>query len=615
VLQPWAPAATATPLRTTLSTHRLSFILRQHATLTQQKTENDDEVNSGVGFLDRSRSAAPRGFNRWHAVPGGILVTTSIGAVYAWSSFNAPLCRTLGVVAPAASDWELGSVVPIFSFAALTLGIGTSVLGTWSERSGPRMTAAAATACWSGGLCITSLATYTHTLPLCYLGYGILGGLGWGLGYISPVSNLMKWFPDRRGLATGMALASFGGGAILASPMNIYFMNKFFVPPDYLGTLKDITVVTENGVRYAQSNTGEMIEVVVATAADVAKLPGELMEGVYVVGTGSTGVAETFLSLGGIHCAAMLAGTLMMRIPRDGWSPEGYIIPDEEAQSTVKGVSLNTTMKTPQFWLLWTVVFGNAIAGVSIMACAKDIMNDVFVGAFPGLITAGFLSAYISSLSAANGTGRFAWATASDYLGRKNTIYTFGLAIPIALGLPYVATMVSDGGSGTLPLFIFYGGSVLAISFYGGIFSVLPAYIADLFGMKNPGAIHGRALTAWSASAVVGPTILTTLRKSSYDDAVSELALVCDPQVFYDTYGATISELQTLIDTKTVTIPSLMEIVPAGTHDPTPHIYDSTFYTMSGFIAVAMLCNAMIKPVPREKFDDGGDDDICEKKY
>ena len=224
-------------------------------------------------------------------------------------------------------------------------------------------------------------------------------------------------------------------------------------------------------------------------------------------------------------------------------------------------VPVQNAMKTPQFWLMWFGVFGNAIAGVSVMACAKNIIGDVFANAFPAIITAGFMSGY-ASLSAANGGGRFAWAAVSDYIGRKNTTMVFGLTIPVALGLPYLVTMVTEGSGGTLPLTLFYGGSVFAISLYGGIFSVLPAQISDNFGLKHAGAIHGRALTAWSTSAVVGPKLLTTLRQTSVEDAISDLVSRCDPGTFQEKYGAPVENLKELIEAKTVTIPSLMEIVP-----------------------------------------------------
>lgn len=223
------------------------------------------------GFID----ACAR---RWLAVPGSFLVQLSIGSVYAWSVFNGALTKQLGVVAQAADDWALQSVLPIFSCCALSLGLCTALLGPWAERSGPRKVASAAAACWSSGLVITGLGCLTHTLPLCYLGYGVLGGAGWGLGYISPVSTLMRWFPDKRGLATGLALTAFGGGAMAATPVNEALMHYFRRAPEFLGRVDEVELVTQHGVRFARV-AGELKEVVVATATEVSSWPG-LSEGV-----------------------------------------------------------------------------------------------------------------------------------------------------------------------------------------------------------------------------------------------------------------------------------------------------------------------------------------------
>ena len=244
----------------------------------------------------------------------GILVTLSIGSVYAWSTFNGPLTRALGVVAPSGSDWSLGTVLPIFSICACTLGVTTTTLGPWAERVGPRKVAMTAAVAWTSGLLTSAVGCELHSLPMVYFGYGVLGGIGWGLGYISPVSNLMKWFPDRRGLATGMALASFGGGAILAAPLNKYLCETFAVLPEYLGTVDEVSLITEEGRRYVESGApdapGALQEVVVASASDLMNFPGA-QEGVYLVGTGDTGVVGCFLALGAIHFTAMSLGALI----------------------------------------------------------------------------------------------------------------------------------------------------------------------------------------------------------------------------------------------------------------------------------------------------------------
>lgn len=554
-------------------------------------------------FLDRERTIAPPDYNRFHTVPGGILVTLSIGSVYAWSTFNGPLTRALGVVTSSGQDWSLGEVVPIFSLCAVTLGVTTTTLGPWAEKAGPRKVAMTAAVAWSSGLMISAAGVTAHSLPLLYLGYGVLGGIGWGFGYISPVSNLMKWFPDRRGLATGMALASFGGGAILAAPLNKMLTDHFSELPTYIGPVESVETITSDGKLFVESASGDMQEVVVASVNDLANLFPSADAGVYLVGTGDSGAMGCFVALGALHFAAMSVGALTMRVPADEWTPEGWTPPSEEenkASVNVRSLGVvdhNAALKTPQFWLMWAAVFGNAIAGVSIISCAKTMMGEVFGAALPTVVTGGFATGYVASLSAANGGGRFAWATISDFIGRKQSYFVFGLGIPVAVSIPYVTGMVASSG-GMVPLYLFYGGTFLVVSFYGGLFSVLPAFIADTFGIKHAGAIHGRLLTAWAASALVGPSILTSLRGNSYMQACIDLAAQCNPELFQQKFGASIDELQSLVDAKTVTIARLLEILPQGTVDPTPAIYDSTMYTMAGIMGCALVCNAMIHPFP-----------------
>lgn len=556
------------------------------------------EPKRAPGILDKESIIAPDGYNRWKSVPGSFLVQLCIGSVYAWSIFNTPLTRDLGVVAQAADDWALGDVVPIFSLCAVTLGVCTATLGPWAERSGPRKVATAAALAWSSGLAVTAVGVMNHMLPLCYFGYGILGGIGWGLGYISPVSTLMRWFPDRRGLATGLALTAFGGGAMVATPINELLMRYHFKTPEFLGGADDVSLVTEAGKRFAEVG-GELREVVVATASDVANLPG-VAEGVYAVGTGNTGASMTFLTLSVGYLATMLTGAFMQRVPAEGWTPKGWTPPSDDQQAqkmqTTASVDYTQALRTPQFYLLWGAVFGNAVAGVSVISCAKTIMGDVFGRALPAVVTGGFAASYVAALSAANMVGRFGWASISDFLGRKNTYYLFGAGIPIAIGIPYVTDMIATSG-GTLPLYIFYGGTILIVSFYGGLFSVLPAYLGDVFGMKHVGAIHGRALTAWSAAALAGPVMLSKLRAISYDNAVVDLASHVDKVTFEETFGAPMEQLKDLAATNTVTISKLLDIAPAGTVDPTPSLYNTTLYAMGGLLACAVVSNALIKPV------------------
>ncbi len=560
-------------------------------------------------YLYKEAIEAPADYNRWLNIPFSVMVQLSIGSVYAWSLFNAPLCRQLGVVAPSSGDWALDAVVPVFSVCALTLGACTAGLGKWAERVGPRMVAGTAALCWGGGLTLSALGCELHQLPLLYAGYGLLGGIGWGLGYISPVSTLLRWFPDRKGLAAGMALTAFGGGAMVATPLNEALLEYFFQAPTFLGSVDSVQMLTENGTRFAMLPDGSRTEVVVASARDVAQLHAELPAGVYEVGTGDSGVRNTFLALAALHTTSMLTGAAGQRVPPAGWTPPALDNGAPEASSSVVeqpkqadalaasgNVDPDQALRTPQFYLLWAAVAGNAIAGVSVISCAKTLMTDCFSTALPAIVTAGFAASYVAALSGANMAGRFGWSFASDFLGRKNTYYMFAAGIPTVLALPAL-TQWAATTPGLAPLVLFYGGTWLVVSFYGGVFSVLPAYLSDLFGQKHVGAIHGRLLTAWAAAAAGGPYLLAALRHRSYEAAVRDLAAQVDADAFEKAFGAPVSDLDELVRSKSVTIPHLMDIAPGGTMDPTPLLNNDTMYAMGGLLAVALACNAAIRPV------------------
>ena len=252
-------------------------------------------------------------FNRWAMPPSMALVHLSIGSVYTWSMWNAPLTHQLGVVAQAAGDWQLGDVLGVFSCTAVALGATTFILGPWQERAGPRMVAATAGTLYSAAFALTALGAQQHSLGLMYAGYGVLGGVGWGLGYLSPVSTLMRWFPERKGLAAGLALTSFGLGAAVGAPLVNQLLAYNFVAPTYLGRLSEVATEVHGGVAYAQHG-GSLVEVVVATASDLVRLPGSLQEGVYVVGTGDTGVAASMLTLASLYWCTVMTGAMTVRV-------------------------------------------------------------------------------------------------------------------------------------------------------------------------------------------------------------------------------------------------------------------------------------------------------------
>ncbi|MEC9310521.1 MAG: MFS transporter, partial [Pseudomonadota bacterium] len=276
-----------------------------------------------LSFLLKENIVAGPGVNRWLVPPASIAIHLCIGSVYAWSVFNPALTRQLGVVSPAADDWSLTSVVWIFSVAIVFLGLAAAFAGKWLEKVGPRMVGTVAAFCWGGGFLIGSAGIASHQLWLVYLGYGALGGCGLGLGYVSPVSTLLRWFPDRRGMATGMAIMGFGGGAMIAAPVKGWLLSIYAKAPEYLGTREAIDTVIEGGRVFAQTANG-MVEVVIASASQAAALPGGGEAGVYVVGTGDTGASSTFLTLGIVYFIVMIIASFSYRVPAEGWKPEGW---------------------------------------------------------------------------------------------------------------------------------------------------------------------------------------------------------------------------------------------------------------------------------------------------
>jgi MFS family permease len=586
---------------------------------------------------------APVGFNRWRVPPAAVGVHLSIGSVYSWSIFNAPLTKELGVVVSSANDFTLSGVVPIFSTAIVCLGFSAAAAGHWLEIVGPRLVGLTAAACWGGGFIVGGMGVEMHSLPMIYAGYGILGGIGLGLGYVSPVSTLIRWFPDKRGMATGMAIMGFGGGAMIGAPMKEKLLQFYSSPPDYIGTVESIGGVdqldTIDGVRYYDG-----VEVVLANSSDLIKSTldmdkwGDTIgEGLYVVGTGDTGASMTFITLGALYATVMTLSSMQYKIPQENWLPEGWTPPpqleeDEKVENvsssssspssssssppplsssslsqkwkatdagvTSRHVHIDQALYTPQFWQLWLNLTLNVTAGIGVIGVAKTMMGDIFASSLPTIVTGSFAATYVMMISVANMSGRFAWASCSDYLGRKNTYSLFFAAgVPLYLSVPYAANMAASNPGLVTPLGMFYGSTMIIFTMYGGGFATVPAYLADVFGTKYVGGIHGRLLTAWSTAGIAGPLTLTYLRNKSTNEACEKLTNVIDNRVFYEHFGADKTALQTLIDTKTVTISKLMDICPAGTVDPTPALYDTTMQAMAGLLGVAFISNILMKPV------------------
>ncbi|WP_337060221.1 OFA family MFS transporter [Kineococcus sp. G2] len=403
-----------------------------------------------VSVLDRRRSIAPPGFNRWLVPPAALAVHLCIGQVYATSVYKNALVEHFGV-----GNTEIGVV---FSIAIVMLGLSAAVAGTWVDRNGPRKAMATSALFWVTGFLVGALGIATSQLWLLYLGYGVIGGIGLGIGYISPVSTLIKWFPDRPGLATGMAIMGFGGGALVASPLSTRL----------LGVYDDAYDPTVAG----SVPSGEA-------------------------------VAMLFVTFAVVYALFMSFGAATVRVPPDGWRPAGFdpAAVRSRALVTTASVSARNAVRTPQFWLLWVVLFCNVTAGIGILEQASPMIQDFFRGdGGTSAVAVAAAGGFVGLLSMANMAGRFVWSSTSDVIGRK-PIYM------VYLGVGLVAyVLLALFGQTSTALFVLLAAVIL--SFYGGGFATIPAYLRDLFGTFQVGAIHGRLLTAWSTAGVVGPLIV-----------------------------------------------------------------------------------------------------------
>ncbi len=556
-----------------------------------------------MSIFAKERIIAKEDFNRWLVPPASIAIHLCIGSVYAWSIFNPALIKTLGVVTSASGDWTLSEVVWIFSVSIVSLGLAAAFAGKWLEEVGPRLVGFVAACLWGGGFLIGSIGIFTHQLWLIYLGYGIFGGCGLGLGYVSPVSTLIRWFPDRRGMATGMAIMGFGGGAMIGAPLKEFLIDFFYHAPEFLGAVDQVILRTIDGIRYTELN-GILQEVVVVGNNDVVNMirPGE--PGVYLVGTGDTGIGFAFVSLGIIYFLIMTVAAFSYRIPADNWKPKNWTKPDdailEKKLITKNHVHIDQALKTPQFYMLWIVLCFNVTAGIGVLGVAKTMMTEIFSSALPNIVDNAFAATYVLMISVFNMIGRFFWASTSDYIGRKNTYYIFFiLGIILYLSIPYTASQVNVNPNVVL-LVYFYAATMIIFTMYGGGFATIPAYLADIFGTRYVGGIHGRLLTAWSTAGILGPLAITSLRSNSINNAMQELIKKINPDKFQEAFGSGIENFNQLVATKTVTISKLMEIAPEGTVDPSTTVYNSTMTLMAVLLGVALISNFLIRPVAKK---------------
>lgn len=472
-----------------------------------------------AGFLSKERTIAHEGFNRWLVPPAALCIHLCIGMAYGFSVFWLPLTKALGITESIACpadmswlqmlfattcDWDKPMLGWMFTLFFVFLGSSAAIWGGWLEHAGPRKAGLVAAICWCGGLLISALGIYTHQLWLMWLGSGVIGGIGLGLGYISPVSTLIKWFPDRRGMATGMAIMGFGGGAMIGSPLADSLMNYFATPT-------------------------------------------------------SVGVWQTFVVLAIIYFIFMVIGAFSYRVPPTSWKPAGWNPPANSSANsmiTTRHVHLKNAHKTPQFWLLWSVLTLNVSAGIGVIGMASPMLQEIFGGQLIGLdlrfgelnpdqLTqiAAIAAGFIGLLSLFNIMGRFMWATFSDYIGRKATYFTF-----FTLGFILYSAAPWAGDIGSLALFVILFCVILTM--YGGSFSTIPAYLADIFGTQMVGAIHGRILTAWSAAGVLGPVLVNYINEYQINQGVLK-----------------------------------------------SQAYDTTMYVLAGLLVVGFICNLLVRPV------------------
>ena len=470
-------------------------------------------------LFSKERIVAPPGFNRWLVPPAALAIHLCIGMAYGFSVFWLPLSRAVGIDHPlecpqaltvigrvfaADCDWKVSELGWMFTLFFVFLGSAAALWGGWLERVGPRLAGTVSALCWCGGLVLSAAGVYWHQLWVLWVGSGIIGGIGLGLGYISPVSTLIKWFPDRRGMATGMAIMGFGGGAMIGAPLADRLMKAFATPH-------------------------------------------------------SVGVWQTFLVLAAVYSVFMLGGAFGYRLPREGWRPSRADM--SAVPVTTRYVPLATAWRTRSFWLVWGVLCMNVTAGIGILGMASPLLQEVFGGRLIG-VTAGFadLSAaeksqiaaiaagFTGLLSLFNIAGRFLWASLSDLIGRRITYTVF-----FVLGIVLYATVPWSARTGGLALFV--AGFCVILSMYGGGFATVPAYLADLFGTRMVGAIHGRLLTAWSTAGVLGPVLVNYLREYQLSHGVARA-----------------------------------------------EVYSVTMYILAGLLVIGLLCNWAVRPVREDAF-------------
>lgn len=476
------------------------------------------------GFLDKKRTIASPHYNRWLLPPAALSIHLCIGMAYGFSVFWLPLSKAIGIkeslpcaadigffqeLFVTACDWKISTLGWMYTLFFVFLGSSAAIWGGWLEHVGPRKAAVVSTLCWCGGMLFSALGVYLHQFWMMLLGSGVIGGIGLGLGYISPVSTLIKWFPDRRGMATGMAIMGFGGGAMIGSPLATELMKLFANPAD-------------------------------------------------------VGVMQTFIVMAIIYFGFMMTGALSYRIPAPDWQPAGWTAPAEQITNrmiTQHHVHVKNVFKIKQFWLLWGVLCMNVSAGIGVIGMSSPMLQEVFGGQLIGIAKtynaldkaeltaiAAVAAGFTALLSLFNIGGRFFWASLSDKMGRKITFIVF-----FVLGCLLYISIPGSANAGHKIFFV--GAFCVILSMYGGGFSTVPAYLADLFGTLMVGAIHGRLLTAWATAGILGPVIVNYMREYQLSLGI-----------------------------------------------PREQIYNQTMMILAGMLLIGLICNLLIRPVADKWF-------------
>lgn len=461
------------------------------------------------GLLAKERIIAKPGFNRWLVPPAALAIHLSIGMAYGFSTFWKPLSQAIGIDTHlAGQDWKISTLSWTYTLLFVFLGSSAAVFGRWIEQAGPRKAGVLAACCWGGGFLVSALGIYWHEIWLLWLGSGVIGGCGLGIGYLSPVATLIRWFPDRRGLATGLAIMGFGGGALIGAPLADLLIKHFATPT-------------------------------------------------------SVGVWQTFVVLGVLYFVIMMCGAFGYRVPPTGWKPTDWTPPARpNAMITQHNMAVNHAWRTPQFWLLWIVLCMNVSAGIGIIGMASPMIQETFGSRLLGMSPipvnelsqsqrdqlASIGAGFAALLSVFNILGRILWASASDYIGRKRVYGIF-----FALGFILYSCVPLAAQLGNVVLFV--GILCIILTMYGGGFATIPAYLADLFGAQNVGAIHGRLLTAWSTAGVLGPVLITYIRELQLQRGV-----------------------------------------------PLAQVYNVTLYILAGMMLVGFFANLAIRPVAERLF-------------